>query len=725
MISLFINGKRVELADSDFLQVTYTREELTNPTIVKNSYSQQITILATPNNESIFRGLYRADARYVSGVSFDLLSRVPFEIRSELNEVLESGYVKVDSVSRVGAEIASYTITLYGGLGGYLYGMTYNDDGSKKTLADLTYPYYSEQIDDWDTLSPKTTSWALTSARVLLAWNALRNASQGLRDIWDVLNWAPCYNGTPSGNFSADRAIYRPSGASGGYLRNIVTQVTEDNVLYGPKTDGQGYVLIDLATEHTEWEVQDLRAYLQRPILSVDAFLRAMASNAGEYTIEYSDSVNAEVWRKDSWITLPLFDRENNNPRTTKMADILEDTSTPADYLLGITKTFGWVLSYNPGSKTIRVMTKNEFYQSVPFVDLTERVDVSQESSLNPYQTESRYLLYGAETYGEKASAYNDKKGRAYGSHIVDTAYPFNSDTEDVLESSALKGGAMVQEGGSWYWVSGADSDDMGAYLNYNLKFAFGEEVSYLLYGTKSGSVVTKDMTPTTTAINKFAYSANNAGADFMPRLQLHGEDNGAESGEGVLVFYSGSRELPHYSQGSTDIADIEFHLSDDNTAMTTLNDGNPCWDVSPRYGVTQLDYLPFFSRWRDETGDLTPDYTMDFGISGEVYVPGLDMSSAKTPFDTGWKDYLTDKYDVNTRVLTCYVDLSGLQVGGELLRRRWYWQGSWWVLNKIENYNYGASRTTKCEFVKVNDWKNYHDGGDYNNDFSADFKIK
>ena len=725
MVSLYINGKKVELADNDFLQVTYTREELINPTIVKNSFSQQITILATPDNETIFKGLFRTDARYNSAYSFDLLARVPFEIRSELNEVLESGYIKVDSIARKGAEIASYTITLYGGLGGYFYSLTYNDDGTKKTLADLAYLYWDDQGEEYVEVTPSTKSFAMTKARVLGAWNRLKNYEQGHRDLWDIINFAPCYNGTPSGDFSADKAVYKPSGATDGYLRNVVTSVTEDNVTYTPRSDANGYVLLNLANEHTEWEVQDLRAYLQRPVLSVDALLRALAysKNSAGFLVELSDGVQNSVWKNDTWITLPLFDRDNKDPKKVKMSDLLEDTSTPADYLLGLAKCFGWVFEYIPGSKTINVMTRDEFYQNEPFEDLDVRVDHSQEISLNPYMTECRYLDFSVENYGELGEAWLEKKGRNYGGQLVDTAYPFNSDTEDVLDGVVLKGAPMVEEGGAWYWISGADAGDVGDYLNYNLKFAFGEDVSYLLYGTKSGDEVTKDMTPTVTAINEFKYNAVNSGLDFMPRVQLHGADNGSESGEGVLLFYCGEKSFPNYTAGGYSIASVEFHLSDDNDAMLLLNDNKPCWDVSPRQGVTLLSSLPLFSRWRDKTGDHAPDYIFDFGKSGEYYVPGVDMAGAKTPYTEGWQKILADRYDVNTRVLTCYVDLSGLQVGNELLRHRWAFSGAWWVLNKIENYNYGASRFTKCEFIKVNDWSNYHESGpDFNNDYNDDY---
>ena len=163
---LYINGTLTERDDSDLLQMNYTREELSNPTIVKNSYSQKVTLTATATNEAIFRGFYRYDnTRTAEG--FDPLVRAPFEIRNELNEILENGYAKLESVNRKGSQLISYTLTLYGGLGAFFYAMTYKTNGDKKTLADLAYPYNSQGQASY--IEPNKFEFPLTASAVSLA----------------------------------------------------------------------------------------------------------------------------------------------------------------------------------------------------------------------------------------------------------------------------------------------------------------------------------------------------------------------------------------------------------------------------------------------------------------------------------------------------------------------------------------------------------------------------
>ena len=53
-IALYIAGQLADLDEQSFILFNYTMEDLTNPTIVRNSFSQQITLRGTANNNKIF-----------------------------------------------------------------------------------------------------------------------------------------------------------------------------------------------------------------------------------------------------------------------------------------------------------------------------------------------------------------------------------------------------------------------------------------------------------------------------------------------------------------------------------------------------------------------------------------------------------------------------------------------------------------------------------------------
>ena len=57
-ISLYIADQLVDLDDQSFILFNYTMEDMTNPAIVRNSFSQSITLKGTPNNNKIFGGIW-------------------------------------------------------------------------------------------------------------------------------------------------------------------------------------------------------------------------------------------------------------------------------------------------------------------------------------------------------------------------------------------------------------------------------------------------------------------------------------------------------------------------------------------------------------------------------------------------------------------------------------------------------------------------------------------
>lgn len=305
-IELYIGGMRADLNDDSFILMNYTMEDLSNPTIVKNSYSQQITLPGTPNNNLIFGHIYRFDRRFVpsdsgdmTGISFDPLRKTPFTIYMNGDQIYQSGYVKLDSIERNGKSI-SYKITLYGGLGSFFYSLSYNEDGDRLTLADLVY---------LDPENPETElDFTINSDAVREAWTRIgASAGGGVSTKWDVINFIPCYNGIPDGDFSPDMAIAKPESIG----------LPESS---GEYTTHSGYTLIDLGKEHDEWAVKDLRSYLQRPGISVEAFIKAVCNPEynGGFNVDVSDLVDADgiPLFRDMWITLPMLPEQtlSDNP---------------------------------------------------------------------------------------------------------------------------------------------------------------------------------------------------------------------------------------------------------------------------------------------------------------------------------------------------------------------------------------------------------------------------
>lgn len=288
-INLYIGENRADLNDQGLVLFNYALTDLENPTVVKNSFSKQITLPGTPTNDAIFGFIGRTDRISTSG--FTPGRRTAFTLLDELGEVLERGYLRLDSVIRRGCMVSAYKVTLFGGLGEFFYALSYDENGDKRTLASLDY--LGGGVGELD--------FKINATNVLAAWDRIVewNGQVAPSSIWDVINFAPAYNGCPDGNFSADKAVVKATNVG------LSSSKTVDGVTY--VAQGDGTVLVNLAKPHTEWEVKDLRSYLQRPVLHMNAFMWAIKNpaNNGGFEVEVDGDFITDLRRL--YKTLPML----------------------------------------------------------------------------------------------------------------------------------------------------------------------------------------------------------------------------------------------------------------------------------------------------------------------------------------------------------------------------------------------------------------------------------
>lgn len=285
-IELYIGGQLVELSEQSFILMNYTHDDLTNPTILKNSYSQQIEIEGTPTNDKIFGSIYRFDRRTIAGggigVQFDAAKKTPFLLFNG-GELVESGYMKLDNISIKG-EKKSYKISLYGGLGSFLYSLSYDENGEKMSLSDL----------DFGT----DLTFIINKESVIDAWDNIGSGK------WGIINFAPCYNGYPD-KLDADKMVVSAYAFPFDTSASEEAGEGEDPVLYYPRG---GNVLFKYNEPITEWEAQELRSWLQRPVVRWKEILAAIARSSGyNITLDSAFFQNSNPYYEDTWMTLPLI----------------------------------------------------------------------------------------------------------------------------------------------------------------------------------------------------------------------------------------------------------------------------------------------------------------------------------------------------------------------------------------------------------------------------------
>lgn len=713
-IYLYIGDELADLDDDSFVLVNLSREEMTDPQAVQNAWTQAITLPNTGRNAAILGNYYRLDRRTTgtggTGINFAALKRTPFRILTVTGEILMKGYLKLESASE-----AAFSVTLYGGLGQFFYDLTYDGAGNKLTLADCPYRVNTT----WKAATEIYIRCWRTSINA--AWNAFRFGAPNSGSEHDIINFAPCLNGTTYPfKFDTNKAAYKWGNAIG---------TTYPNIYYtapgGYDAPGGGTaLLLQFGDKHNEWEVQDLRSYCQRPIISLRMMMegiRRLAYNLG-YTLQYD-----AAWFNDEctylnyvWMTLPFVDRDNLDYMDLQMmsaADFLRGTLSPAEYLVAIAKTFGFIFETSTDGSVVYMRIRDNFYpSSSDRIDLTDRIDRSHEMTVRPYDIDARFYDWQVEMAGIFCDNYERKYGRKFGSLRLDTGYDFDKAVKDVTASLPWKGCTDVYDASPNYaiWAGSADPD-YGSATSYLLKFAITDSVKWRLEAEDpdTGEITSKEFSPE--AIGSPSgdwYNGSRPGQMWMVLPQLHDADGKAYDKGGVLLFFQGMVDTPVRKAGNIVIDSVDFHLSDDNQDMLDLNGGVPCWDVTPNGASTNVmavEKIPQFRRtfWNEATMQLS----LDWGDPLEVPNTGETFRSGCGLYPSYWSDYMADRLDQDGSVLTAWVDLDGLQVCDALFRHFFYYEGALWVLNKVKNYSITTLGPTECEFVRVKDTRAYNSG--------------
>lgn len=304
-VRLFINNEELEFSSDPQILLNYKETELHNPTIVRNSFTKQITVQGTNRNNDIFGHIWNLDR--IQGDNFNPIKKTDFQLFVN-DELFQKGYCKLDKITRT-TNTVEYSLTLYGSLGQFFYSLSYDQDDSsnaKKTLADLKFHDEWSQEPDLD--------FDINMDAVYAAWGRHAGYDVSADGKWNVINFIPAYDGIP-GDFDATKVLINNYQINSGGSSGFRNSASEGGVNYRPVLNGvinqSGYTLGEMEKEMTCWETRDLRSYLQRPCVSMKKIIDACCQpdNNGGYKVELDPHFFniGNPYYYDAWVTLPLL----------------------------------------------------------------------------------------------------------------------------------------------------------------------------------------------------------------------------------------------------------------------------------------------------------------------------------------------------------------------------------------------------------------------------------
>jgi hypothetical protein len=371
-------------------------------------------------------------------------------------------------------------------------------------------------------------------------------------------------------------------------------------------------------------------------------------------------------------------------------AMLLSSSHTPAEYMLSFCKLFGLYFTYDATTRKVTILRRNDLYLDET-IDLTKRVDLSKGVNIQPLVFQAKWYDFLLEGVGGAFyDEYLNVEGVPYGIQRVNTGYDFNAEAVNLMDSVVFKNACTILARSKYFnYIFKGQTFQPSPFLD--------KGNTYTLWST-DGETLDTDIScpPTTASVTYYNDNPDLKGydVDLARKLELRSADGKPVDGADILVFLEGWNTYDY------------FKLTDDVPAMDVVNDGVPCWLLGAGTDVR----IPIFQRYYYGTPYTIQD-SLDFGIPKQLDIPTITYPEGCTIYERGWKNYLADRYDVNTKVMTCKVDFSGIQVSQALLRKFFWYENSLWVLNKITNYSLTTFDPVECEFVQVQDKNNYLTG--------------
>ena len=336
--------------------------------------------------------------------------------------------------------------------------------------------------------------------------------------------------------------------------------------------------------------------------------------------------------------------------------DMVDSDITQGDFLINFSKLFGLV--YDTDSiaydNSIRLKTRNSYHKDYKIIDWTDKIDYSKSFKQTPLTFNTKYLSLAynpMESYYEKKylKTYDD----AYGIQKIDTGFDFNDNTTQLINNQLFKQTIMVK----------------------------GEA---LLNGGPVPAYFDK---------------ANNERSPIDAQYSL--------------LFWNQDSSLNNYTPSIRIIDDMES-MHDESIG----GDEEPCWvDTSTlnTYRSVKLHAPSTLRSHEIQQSDdkkITQVFSWDLGYPQSNYAKWSTSTypSSATIYSNYWKSYIADLYDVNTRILKCYVYLSPTEMTKFSFKNFVKIGDTLWHPNQIIDYNPLSNNPVQVELIKVNDISAYTD---------------
>lgn len=324
------------------------------------------------------------------------------------------------------------------------------------------------------------------------------------------------------------------------------------------------------------------------------------------------------------------------------------------EQILNYCKMFRILVFADYRTKKLKFIPATKYFSTYTVTDWTDKLDISKDYTLSTPTFDTKYVLFNyTDNDTNLGKQYKDRWGVDYGEKKIITNYNFNNEDTDLFEKEITTSITNTDNCLSW----------SNLYERSQVVYSLPAEI--------------------------FPYSKD--------------KDNKFISNFGAFFFHNGKR----YFDTEEELHLRNVSLSDD----TVFQQSNNTFFYSQQQNQISVTSYPALDIVYSDGEKLSV-----FNTPSENYTYNKNLSGTKGIYDEIWKCYIDERYNIQNKLVTCYIKLTPLDFINFDYKNLVTINGALFMVNKIYDYNIAANKPTKVDLVTISDLSSYFT--DYYSDY-------
>lgn len=375
------------------------------------------------------------------------------------------------------------------------------------------------------------------------------------------------------------------------------------------------------------------------------------ATTSAQYWPVWLDtvSVNDEITEGTNTYIKPTFSINYFKNKRSGANVNLEDLwygGNIFEEILKYCKMYKILINVDEQNKTIDFLQSKSYFKKYNILDWTDKLDLSKDYNIQPISFQNKYVLFNYENdESDLNKEYKTKFGVNYGEKKISTNYLFNEETKELF--SKIK-----------------TSINTTPYVNSWENLYTENKIIYL-------------------------FPAEIYVAD--------GNNNDSIDISGKYFFYN---RLESFDSSQT--LNLRSVCVTDDTEFQKINN---LYCYSQRFNngyYYNVEKYPLCTTVEGDNCCL-------FNIPSMVYASDKTLFDNKTDIYTNfWKNYLDERYNVNNKIVTCYLDIKPFDFCNFSFNNFIKIDNQLYFVNKIYDYEINSNSSTKVDLITIQDLNGY-----------------